>query len=264
MGKPKHKILLLADLKTPVEDILKSTVSLAKIIHADIELFHVKQLTDIVKRESQLSAMRTLNETHSKTDKKLLSLIEPISKTYNVTINYNYVFGNVKTEIDNYIEAQKPDIVVLGKRNKLFNPLGNNITDFVLKQFKGTVIIANNNNLIDFEKGFNFGVFNVTNEFQNQMFIKDLMAYINKPLKSFQIAGEDTEKIKHENDVVEHIFDQGNNVIKNISNYLLKSNINLLCVERDTNNSSKTSIKDIVSNLNVPLFITGNRNYYTS
>ncbi|WP_338732400.1 universal stress protein [Mangrovimonas cancribranchiae] len=261
MGKPKHNILLLADLKKPVEDILKSTVSLAKMIHADIELFHVKQLTDIVKRESQLSAMRTLNETHSKTDKQLLSLIEPIAKTYDVNINYNYVFGNVKTEIGNYIEQQQPDIVVLGKRNNSFNPLGNNITDFVLKQFKGTVMIANNNNLIDFEKGFNFGVFNVTNEFQNQMFIKDLMAYINKPLKSFQIVGEPPAKIKYKDDVVEHVFDQGSNAIKNVSNYLLKSNINLLCVERDKNNATQTPIKDIVNNLNVSLFITGNRNY---
>ena len=257
-SKHKQKILLLVDLDQPVENVLKSTVNLAQMVHADVELFSVKQLTDIIKRESQLSAMRTMNETQTKTENQLLSLIAPISKTNDVKINYNFVFGNTKTEISKHIDAQQPDIVVLGKRKKTLNPLGNNVTDFVLKHFNGTVVIANNHKIIGSVEDLNLGVFNADDGFENQNIIKDLMPHAVKPLKSFQVVKNKTPNLNKDN-IITHVFDQGNNAMESLCNFLTKSNVNLLWVDRNPKQNDKKSIsgiKDLISNLDVNIVLS--------
>ncbi|MDB4352827.1 universal stress protein, partial [Porticoccaceae bacterium] len=147
MGNNKYKILVLSDLKKSPSTILKSTVSLAKIIDGDIKFFHVKKPSDVVDRESQLSAMRTINQEQIITGKKIQEALAPISKDYNVNINSTFAFGNVKNEIEEHIKATNPDVIVLGKRKaKGLRFLGDNITDFVLKIHKGPVMIASNKN----------------------------------------------------------------------------------------------------------------------
>ena len=106
------------------------------IIDADIDFFYVKKAIDVVNKENQLSAKRTINKDHFDTDKKIKNLLEPFSIDYNRTINFGFSFGNVKEEILKSIEKVNPDIIVLGKRKS--SPLkiiGDNITDFVLKNF---------------------------------------------------------------------------------------------------------------------------------
>ena len=133
MRNNKYKILVLSDLKKSPSTILKSTVSLAKMIDGDINFFHVKKPSDVVERESQLSAMRTINQEQIITGKKIQEALAPISNDYNVNINSTFAFGNVKNEIEEHIKVTNPDVIVLGKRKaKGLRFLGDNITDFVL------------------------------------------------------------------------------------------------------------------------------------
>ena len=92
METNKYKILVLSDLKDGTTNSLQNAVSLSKIINADIEFFHVKKPTDVINRESQLSAMRTINKEHLAIDNKIKDLLGPVTKTYDTPIKSSYAF----------------------------------------------------------------------------------------------------------------------------------------------------------------------------
>ncbi|WAC00887.1 universal stress protein [Lacinutrix neustonica] len=108
MTHNKYKILVLSDLKKSAELELKSTVGLAKMIDSEITLLHVQKPTEIVERESQLSAMRAINEEHIMTNKRILNLIQPISEAFQVRIHHELAIGNIKNEIEAFIIKYKP------------------------------------------------------------------------------------------------------------------------------------------------------------
>ena len=262
MRNNKYKILVLSDLKKSPSTILKSTVSLAKIIDGDIKFFHVKKPSDVVERESQLSAMRTINQEQIITGKKIQEALAPISKDYNVNINSTFAFGNVKNEIEEHIKATNPDVIVLGKRKaKGLRFLGDNITDFVLKIHKGPVMIASNKNGFTPDKELHLGLFNDNEESFDLEFTEALIAQTKRPLKSFNIITNtnvtEEKEVSVSTKTVDFVFEKNDNTIKNLSNYLLKNDVNLLCVNRqkDKSNVLKSEIKDVIDNVNVSLFI---------
>ncbi|WP_431132713.1 universal stress protein [Psychroserpens mesophilus] len=259
-----YKILVLSDLKKTTGAILKSSVSLAKMIDAEIAVFHVKNHTEIVDRENQLSAIRTLNEEHNNTKKEIEALVKTISKDYDVTIQGSYSFGKVKEEIRNQIELYNPDIIVLGQRNS--NPLqliGDSITRFILKEFKGSIMISGHKNGLIPDEKMTLGIFNGSDKIFNTTFSKDLITHSNTPLKSFKIVSSQEEIIKttaqHKEQVVEYVFEQNANTMTTLSSYLLKNNINLLCVDRNdatTKNTMNIPLKEVVSKLNISLLVS--------
>jgi aconitase B len=68
------------------------------------------------------------------------------------------------------------------------------------------------------------------------------------------------------NKAVEYVFEHNDNILKSLSNYLSKNNINLLCMDRITKSTDsirtpvKQEIKDIVRSLDISLLLTGNQN----
>ena len=135
MVKKKYKIVVLADLKNSVSNTLKTAVSIAKIIDGEIDFFYVKNAAKVVERENQLSAIRTINQDYTATDKKIKKLVKSVSNEYQININYSFTFGNVKHEIDHFIKEHKPDMIVLGnKKSNFLSLVGDNVIPFVLKQ----------------------------------------------------------------------------------------------------------------------------------
>ncbi len=264
----KYKIVVLSDLNSSTRTTLKSTVSLAKIVNGDIEVFSVKRPTDIVDKENQLSAIRTINSLHTKTDKKIQNLIQPISKDYEIAIKYSFAFGNIKNEISNFIKKSRPDIIVLGKRKpRPFNFIGDNITQFVLNTFKGVIMIATDKNALEPNKEISLGMLNNLEPSFNLEFAEDLMAHAQKPLKSFKIV-KNSYLLKEipqpaNKKMVEYVFEHNDGTIKNLSNYLSKNNINLLYIDRakqQTDNKTDlvmSDINNVVGKLNVTLLVTG-------
>ncbi|MFK8059732.1 MAG: universal stress protein, partial [Polaribacter sp.] len=57
---------------------------------------------------------------------------------------------------------------------------------------------------------------------------------------------------------VEYVFSKGDDIIKNISNYLLKSNINLLFINREEKNTKSTNLalKEVINKLDCSLILT--------
>tara|TARA_B110000285_G_scaffold218003_1_gene266990 strand:- start:1250 stop:2014 length:765 start_codon:yes stop_codon:yes gene_type:complete len=253
MKTNKYKILILSDLNKSTSKTIKSSISLAKIVDADINFFYVKKPTEVVDKESQLSAMRTINKEYFSIDKEIKSIISPMSEKYNATINHTFSIGNLKNEIEKHIDEKKPDIIVLGKRKtKTVSFIGDNITSFILKKHQGPIVIIDDKNELEPNKKLSLGVFNYSNT--DDDFSENIIRAAQSPLKAFNIANsseslnnktflKDTEK-------VEFVFSEGDNVLKNISNYLVKSNINLLFVKR------KKNIKDVINKLDCSLILT--------
>ena len=83
MKNRKYKILVLSDMKESTSNLLQSTIGLANMIDGDISFFHVKKPTEVVETESQLSAIRTINEQYNITDKKIKEMLGALSKNHN-------------------------------------------------------------------------------------------------------------------------------------------------------------------------------------
>ena len=168
----------------------------------------------------------------------------------------------MKNEIEEHIKATNPDVIVLGKRKaKGLRFLGDNITDFVLKIHKGPVMIASNKNGLAPDKELHLGLFNDNEESFDLEFTEDLIAQTKRPLKSFNIITNtnvtEEKEVSVSTKTVDFVFEKNDNTIKNLSNYLLKNDVNLLCVNRqkDKSNVLKSEIKDVIDNVNVSLFI---------
>jgi nucleotide-binding universal stress UspA family protein len=260
MKNNKYKILILSDLKKSTDVTLKSAVSLAKMINADISLFYVKKPTDVVERESQLSAYRTINEQHSLTKNKIENLIDPACKSYGIKIDYSYKFGNIKKEISEHINTHNPDIIVLGKKNNnIISFIGDSVTDFVLKTHKGMIMIAGNENNLEPNQKLSLGFLNNNSEMVTE-FEKSILANSQKPLKTFRFVKNNDTPRKSETiigvNTVDFVFERNDNAINNLSNYLSKNNINLLYM--NNGNLLKTEIKEFMNKLNVSLLLSGN------
>jgi len=225
---------------------------------------------NVVERDNQLSAIRSINQDYTATNKKIKKLVDAVSNDYHVNIHYSFAFGNVKHEIDQFVKEQKPDIIVLGK--KKFNPLslvGDNMIQFVLKQYHGTVFIADSKNTIEPNDKLSLGILNSYETTSTPNLIEELLAHAQKPIKSFQIVDKverlDDVNVSSKVDTVNYVFQQNDNSINNLSTYITKNNINLLYVERmgksskNKSNSIKQNLKDM-SKLNVSLLLTGQQN----
>lgn len=252
---------MLTDLKKSVSTIIKSTVSLAKIIDAEIVIFCVKKPTDVVKKDNQFTAIGDINAEYTTANKKIKAIAKSISNTYNIPVNYSFTVGHLKNEIKQHIKSQQPDVVVIGKRKtKLLNLSGDNLTRFILKQHSGAVMIADQNNTILPENNLNLGVFNDIEQTQNMAFSKPLMAHTQKPIKAFKVVNSVLNKnTTTRRDTVEFIFEQQDNTLKNISNYLLKNKVNLLFINRTKNGLKKEKQRDFnsfINQLNVSLFLS--------
>ena len=258
--KDTYKILILSDLSKSADKTIKSAVALAKIMNANIDFFYVKKPTEVVEKESQLSAIRTINKAYVTIDKEIKNLINPISNNYNTKINHSFTIGNIKSEIAEYIHKNKPDIIVLGKQKATILPfLGDNITQFILKKYKGTIVISDNQNSLEPNKELSLGLFQNSNS--TAVLVENIIKSTQKPLTYFKITKNDTTSKKtllEGENKIEYVFEQGDNTMKNISNYLSKKKINALFVSRKKNNSDamKTNIKSIMKSINCSLILT--------
>lgn len=258
MENKKYKIVVLSDLKSTTVSLIKNTVGLAKMINGDIELFHVKKPTEIVKRESQLSAVRDINEQSLNTHNQLKNLLEPIAKDYDIKLSYKYAIGNVKGEIESYIKESSPDVIVLGKRKpSAIRIVGDNLADFVLKKFEGPVLITSNDDLLASNKMLSMGILNDFGKSLNTSLTENLINNTKEPLKKFKIEGlaesEKASDLYQNRKIVEYVFNDGSRTIETISDYVSKSNINLLCLDR---NYKGSLTKKAINKVNVSLLVT--------
>ena len=263
MKRNKYKILVLSDLKDTTKNSLKSTVSLAKMLNASVELFYVKKATDVVNQENQLAVMRNIKREHVSTTKKIKNLVDHVSENYGIQISTSFAFGNVRGEIKRQLDKSNPDIVVLGKRKS--NPLklsGDNVTEFVLKTFKGSILIAPDSKVIEPNKALSVGLLNDSENLLNMSLGQELLEHSKAPLKTFKIVKNSneskTESSLGERKTVQFVFEKNDSSLKNLSNYLKKSDVNLAYMSRTQsgNKTNDNSISNIIGKLEVPVLLS--------
>lgn len=268
MKNKKYKILLLSDLKRNSDTILKTTANLAKMAGGDIDILHVKKPADVVETDNQLSSMRSISRDYLKSKAHIESITKSVDSKIN--IDYGLTYGNVKQEIEEHINHTKPDIIVLGK--KKFNTLkigGDKLTEFILKIYKGIVLITSSDNVLSYNENLSIGVFNGFEESSTEDISTSLIKLTKKPIKSFKIQKAEDALTGSQNNsssknTIEYIFEPSDNAVNNISNYMLKNKIDLLCINRNKVDSKgiKTDLgsidlNSIMKKVNVSLLLTG-------
>ena len=263
--KNNNKIVVLTDLKKSSINRLKNTVALAKMINGEVHVFHVKKSIDLVKKDNNLSALRSINDHYKETENKLKGLKSLISDQFNFSIDYSFSIGNVNKEIETFLDQTNPDIIVLGKKKKnVLRLIGDNVTEMVLKKHQGAILIADKENNIEPNKELAIGLLNDIEE----QFPSELVKFTKSPLKSFHIldsnANQNSVLQEKKQKTINYVFEKSDDSIKTLSKYLAKNSINLLCVDRVTNGKKKSSVrnyKELIKELPVNLLILGNENY---
>ncbi len=261
-----YKIAVFTDLSETAKSTIKSAINLAKLIDGKVHVFHTRSSKDIMSYENQMSSLRAMDEAYGKAKQQLKTIIKDISISENTPIGYSLSFGNVKKEMKNYLDAQEPDIVVLGKkRKKLMDFLGDGITPFIFKQHKGMIFITGNAQYQNMEQQLALGILNSSKEILNTALAKTLFQKSQSPLKSFNIVN-DTYKTpdKKDHTTIEYVFENNSNTVRRVSNYIHKNNISLLCVKKA--NAFKKGLKKVITpdfhvmmnRLNVPILVLGN------
>ena len=262
--KKRKKILVLSGLKKELDSTIKSAVGIAKIIDAEVDFLYVKKPTEIVDKESQLSAIRTINREQIEMDKKMKALINPYTVKYKMDIKHKFTFGNVKKEIKNYIDKTKPDVVVLGKRKS--NPFklgGDKITDFVLSVFQGPVLIAPRSKILEPQNELSIGILNSNSESSSKEGLSNFVDQKDFDLKSFRIIEKQSnvnKKAFFENNSTEYVFEKNDNTVSKLTDYLVKSNVSLLYMNRRDKDSKLAGLKtlplkEIIDKVNVPILL---------
>lgn len=260
-----YKIAVFSDLNNGADTALKSAIGLSKMINASIDFFYVKEASRIVASENQLSAMRSINEEYTLTKKQIEDLVNPISNKYNVPVAYSFSFGNVKNEIEKYIAENMPEIIVLGKRKSKKLLGGDRITEFVLNTFKGKIIIAANGNLLNSEHQVSLGLLNETEQLGNDELVSSLLKQSKQPLKNFKVVSDSASVsetgISNSLKSVAYVFERNDQVYEKLTKYISKSNINLLFIGRngentmDKENFIKTAIPEVMNKTDVSILI---------
>tara|TARA_A100000171_G_C2137855_1_gene151881 strand:- start:1787 stop:2602 length:816 start_codon:yes stop_codon:yes gene_type:complete len=269
MKNNKYKITVLSDLSTSSRYILKSAERFAQIVGGDIEIFHVRKATQVVNRESQLSAVRELKENFVLVEDKLKEMKTAADNVSEVKTTHSFVFGNLKNEIEKHLIETKPDVVVLGKKiSKTPGFLGDGVLTFLLKKFPGVVLIADHENLLDVDSQLGLGFYNATSTESNFKHIDALISTSQGPLRTYNVA-EKSATVNNEKEhsivnsnIVSYVFEKNDQTLRTMSNYMVKNKVNLLLVDRNSKSAinraglSISEANNLVHNLKVPILLT--------
>lgn len=258
----KIKILILSDINTSTEKIVQNGLNLAKILDGEIDFFCVKKPTDIVKKESQLSVMRTINEKFLEADNQIKKLITEINNDNSISIHHQVSFGNLKDEIGNRIKETKPDLIILGNKNsKILSFLGDNILELVLKEHEGTVMIASDKITLEASSELSLGLLNDANLISTNNYQNSIVSYAKKPLISFQVNSDKVtlqDKNSKPKNIIQFVFENGDNALASMSKYMSKNNVQLLFVNREINKTKEVKYKfdNLANELNCSIMLT--------
>ncbi|WP_421809407.1 universal stress protein [Flagellimonas sp.] len=247
----KYRVTVLLEVSKNSEYILANAVEMAKAINATIDVLHVKPAIDVVKRESQFSALDTIYKDDRKTRSKMQRIIQDIQKGEGLPISYTLVYGNAKSTIKEHLDQQHFDIIVLGKRRSMLGLWNDSLADYVVSEANTNVLVMDENHKFHTFKDLNLGFFG--NEVQNKglEIIKDLKRDSEKPMRLFRIKKHDTAYQPQSlwQKTVSYEFTEGSNAMDGLVSYLSRTNTELLCVP------NKAQARHLVRKSNVPIFV---------
>ncbi len=269
----KYSLLVLIDKSKASHSALKNAINLAKLIDGSIDLLQVKPPSSVVENENQIAAIRNIAQQQSKDKKELMHLVSSMSNEIDCRIKYHFTYGNVKNEVKKHIAKINPDIVVLGKRKKkMVDFLGDQLTNNLLKTHNKGLLICGSTEAFISDNSKSIGFLNDIDGLEKMSFNDDIKSLTEKPLKVFKTKPEsfssETEKnittekkAQYKKDTVVFEFDSSNNTANDMTDFISKNNLSLLCVtKKDINNPTLLKrihkiLNTTIEKTNVPVLV---------
>ncbi len=261
----KYRLLVLMDLSKASLVALDNAIQLAEVVNGNVEVFHVKAPTDVVRYENQYSAITEIHEDYHNTMLRLRKIITNAEKKNHIQIKYQMAYGNIKIAIKEHIDKVQPDIILLGKRkSKFIDFLSNGITKFVLKHSTSNILIAGESYRFHSYSDISLGIYGKTLRKHGFQIINDLNQKGTKPTRIFNIGNKkesENELLPNKRNVVSYVFSEGANTLDAIASYVSKTNTQLFCIPRNSTNDRtllklgkvETPIKGVINKLNIPI-----------
>ncbi|GAB5400118.1 MAG: hypothetical protein Aureis2KO_17030 [Aureisphaera sp.] len=261
----QHKVLALIDIKEPIETVIESTVNLAQTYQAAVKFIYVKKPIDPTRTENQLDVMRTMTE-HKRAVGKFRNLLARFKEKTSLQLDYSIEEGHVKKTLQSEMQAYQPDVVVLGKRqtNK-YRVIGNQVTEFVVKNFNGPLFIIHPSKVLEIKESLSVGVLNDLTKVADHNLATTLLKQSNEPVKLFKIANDSEPKQSpepHGTKTIDYTFENNPNALNNLTSYVHKNNVHLLCLDLPEKESSgkNVKLKEILKRINTSMLMVGNNN----
>jgi len=262
MKTVNNKILTFLNIEEPIETIVGSAVNLAKTFQAEVNFFYVKKKIDATRTENQLDVMRTM-AIEQKAVQKLKNVLTQKQKNTDAKLSYTITEGPLKKTVQSKLDSYRPDMVVLGKRTpNVYRVVGKQITELVLKNFNGPVLIAHPSRVLEIEEDLSVGVLNDLDSILENKVSNTLMKQSKAPLKLFRIddTTPSTADVKPPGTkTIDYRFENNQNALKNLTTYVHKNNVHLLCVERTKDNPSSKNLKlkQVIKHVNTSMLMVG-------
>jgi len=257
---------VLVDFSEASYRALKYIISMAKITNGKIHICHI------------ITESTSIGSETKKVEDKLNAIIEIITAE-GIEASCQYIFGDIIVEFEKLIDQIKPDIVVIGKRKGNSNFSGN-ITDYLLNDYLGSLLIVTEEKEFNTDKKIAFAGAKKTIEQNNPYSIFKLIPDIKPPLvlislKKSTKAGEKINLPKawssYYKDEYKNQFEHHQTPInyENLAPYIFKEKIELLCIGRENNKNSFInrffhknidSSSEIIKRINIPILIIGSSN----
>lgn len=260
--KTKHKILAFVDITKPIETLVESTVNLATTYNAAVKFFYVKKPSDPTRTVNQLEIVRAM-AAHQKASEKLRNVLNRTRKQTDLPIYYDIVEGPVKKTITAEIQSFGPDMIVLGKRKpSVFRWLGNQVTELVLKNFDGPLLIAHPSKALRIEEQLSLGIINDVQGVIDHELTNRLLMHTKTPVKSFQIAGSESQMEQEAigaTPMIKFRFEDNPNALKSLTSYIHRNDVHLVCLNRNRKKKKKKNVtlRDVLKNINTSMLMVG-------
>ena len=262
MKAQHNKILTLIDIEAPIEAIVESTVNLARTFEAEVKFLHVTRTVDPTRTENQLSVIRNRTERQNAVARFTI-LLKKIQRTENLKLDYAITKGPVKSTIRSEMEAYAPDMIVLGKRKpSAVRLIGRQVTEHVMKHFDGPLLIAHPTKPLEFKENLSLGVLDDLTAITGDDVSNALIRQSKEPVKLFAIADENQPVQTAETpslSTVRFLFENNQNAMKNLTNYVHRNNVHLLFLGRSKagNSNKDVNLRMAMKRINTSMLMVG-------
>ncbi|MDG1572909.1 universal stress protein [Robiginitalea sp. M366] len=137
-------VLALTTLDESSRILLDQAARIAEKMQVPLAVLHVKEPAKAIRQDNQFSAKKELYQDYGNTAEQLKALCKDLP----VPATCNLIYSHISSGVRETIRESNPHVVVLGRRRpKLGGLLGDRLTEWVLEEARGSVLI------VDLEKG---------------------------------------------------------------------------------------------------------------
>ena len=262
MKAQHNKILTLINVEEPIDTIIASTINLARTFQAEVKFLYVGKPADPTRTENQMEVVRSMNHRRNAVARFKI-MVKRARQAEGLELDYAILDGPVKKTIQNSLLAYQPDMVVVGKRlPSTMRLIGTQVTEFVLKQFQGPVLIAHPTKVLEIKEDLSVGVLDDLATIQENDVSNALIEHTKQPVKLFTIAdGDKASKVEEAQPmpVVSFKFQNNQNAMKNLTSYVHRNNVHLLCLGRKAEGRTNKNviIREAMKRVNTSMLMVG-------